>query len=167
MIIDVLSALAASGFATALRESVWVYPIVNALHILGISLLIGAIIPLDLRLLGVFRHTIAVRPMARTLVPMSIVGLSLAVVTGAMLFTVSPLDYIRTDVFLIKVGAIGAALINIALVRANASWREIAQSDPSIMNRTEPDSRLRIAAGVSILLWLAVLLCGRLVGYLI
>ncbi len=167
MVIDLLSQLAASGFATALRESVWVYPLVNAAHILGISLLIGAIVPLDLRLMGVFRETTAIRPLARVLVPVSVFGLGLAAITGTALFTVSPLDYVRTDVFLIKIGAIGAGLINIAVVRLNPRWHEIVQADPSIMNKTEPDVRLRLAGAVSLMIWLTVLVCGRLVGYLI
>lgn len=165
--IEWLSQLAATSFATGLRESIWVYPFVNAAHILGISLLIGAIIPLDLRMLGFFRAIIPVRALAHVLVPVAMFGLGLAAITGGAMFTVSPLDYVRTDVFLIKIGLIGAGLINIAIVRMNASWREIVDADPSIMNKTEPGRRLRIAAGASLVIWVAVLVCGRLVGYLI
>ena len=165
--IELLSQLAATVFATALRESIWVYPLVNAAHILGICLLIGAIIPLDLRLLGFFRAVVTVRALAHVLVPVAMFGLALAAITGGAMFTVSPLDYVRTDVFLIKIGLIGVGLINIAFVRMNASWREIVDADLSIMNRTEPGRRLRIAAGVSLAVWLTVLVCGRLVGYLI
>ena len=49
------AALEATPLATALRGSVWVYPLVNAAHILGVALLVGSIVPLDLRLLGVWR----------------------------------------------------------------------------------------------------------------
>ena len=55
MVGDWLGGLEATALARALRDSVWTYPMINAGHILGVALLVGAIVPLDLRLLGVWR----------------------------------------------------------------------------------------------------------------
>lgn len=162
--IDGLRALSASVPASMLRGSFWIYPIVNAIHILGIAFLIGGILPLNLRLMG-FLRSYAVRPLAKLCVPIAAIGLALAVVTGLMLFSVKPVDYVRTDIFLAKIGLIGAACINIALVRFNASWREIVEAEESILNNKEPDFKLRAAGAISLVVWIAVLFLGRFTGY--
>lgn len=162
--IDGLQALSASAPAGMLRDSFWVYPIVNATHILGIALLVGGILPLNLRLIG-FLKAYSVKPMVRLCVPIAAVGLAIAVISGLMLFSVKPVDYIRTDIFLAKIGLIGAAMINIALVRCNASWQELVYSEDSILNASEPDVNLRVAGAVSLIVWIAVLFLGRFVGY--
>lgn len=164
ILIDGLRALSASAPATMLRDSFWVYPIVNAAHIFGIALLVGGILPLNLRLTGFFRHH-AIRPLAKICVPIAAVGLATAIITGLMLFSVKPVDYIRADIFLAKIGLIGAACINIALVRFNPSWREIVQAPESILNDNEPDLRLRAAGALSLIVWIAVLALGRFIGY--
>ena len=147
-----------------LRDSFWVYPIVNAAHIFGIALVVGGILPLNLRLIGFIRGY-AVKPLAKLCVPIAAVGLGVAVITGLMLFSVKPVDYVRTDIFLAKIGLIIAACINIALVRFNASWREIVQAEDSILNTKEPDFGLRVAGAVSLIVWIAVLVLGRFTGY--
>lgn len=162
--IDGLRALSASAPASMLRDSFWVYPIVNATHIFGIALLVGGILPLNLRLIGFIRGY-AVRPLAKLCVPIAAVGLAIAVITGLMLFTVKPVDYVWTDIFLAKIGLIGLACINIVLVRFNASWREVVQAEDSILNTKEPDFKLRAAGAISLIVWIAVLFLGRFTGY--
>lgn len=163
-IIDGLRALSASAPAAMLRQSFWVYPIVNATHILGIAFLIGGILPLNLRLMGFLQRT-SMAALARICVPIAATGLGLAIISGLMLFSVKPVDYVYTNIFVVKLALIGAALINIVLVRYNASWREMVQAEDSIMNTSEPDLKLRIAGAVSLVVWIAVLFLGRFVGY--
>ena len=67
------AALQASGLSETLRASVWLYPLVNTGQVVGIALLFGAIVPLDLRLLGAFRST-PLAPLVSTLVPVAIAG---------------------------------------------------------------------------------------------
>ena len=84
---DWLQALQGSDVAGALRNSRWAYPIVNTGHIVGIALLFGAIVPLDLRLLGLWR-TAPLDALARTAVPVAVFGFGLAAACGALLFSV-------------------------------------------------------------------------------
>ena len=86
---DILTTIASSEPAVLLRGSFWVYPLVNAAHILGIALLIGAIVPFDLRLMGVIRRG-RIRNLANILVPTAAAGLALAAVSGTALFIVKP-----------------------------------------------------------------------------
>ena len=73
MLADVLSALQDAALVGALRRSRWVYPLVNAGHIVGLALLFGAIVPLDLRLLGLWQR-VSLGVLARTLLPVAIAG---------------------------------------------------------------------------------------------
>lgn len=153
-----LAALQGSALATALRLSYYGYPLVNAAHIVGIALLFGAIVPLDLRLLG-FWPSVPAPMLARILVPTAITGLALAVVTGSLLFSVGAVKYAGLGVFQLKMLLVLAATANALLLSRIAGWGEDASSHPAI--------RLRVAfaAGFSIALWLAVIMCGRIIAY--
>lgn len=161
---EYLNAIAQSEPALMLRASFWVYPLVNAAHILGIALLIGAIIPFDLRLIGIIKIG-RIRTLAAILIPTAATGLAIAALSGAALFIVKPVAYAGSQLFLIKLVVIGAGLINVGLVRAVPRWAELVQAEESILNPTEPNRRLRIAGLVSIIVWIAVLILGRMIGY--
>ena len=74
MLTDVLNALQDAALVGALRRSHWVYPIVNTGHIVGLALLFGAIVPLDLRLIGLW-PMVSIGSLARMLLPVAIAGL--------------------------------------------------------------------------------------------
>ena len=153
-----IDALAESSLAAALRGSGMLYLLVNASHILGIALLLGAILPLDLRLAGAFRSTPlpAIAPLLRGT---AIAGLTLVSLTGALLFTANPAEYLSNPAFRVKLLLLAAALVNATLVTRSAAWSRILSGDP-------PPAPLRAAALVSATLWLATLLAGRWIGFL-
>ncbi len=157
MIIDfaagLLQALQASDMASALRSSRWVYPMVNAGHIVGIALLFGAIVPLDLRLLGLWRQ-VPVSAITQVTLPVAVGGFILAASAGLLLFSVQPLKYAAMTLFGLKMSLIAAALANALLLRRVGSW-----SDDG------PAKRVRIAAAVSLTLWLGIIICGRMIAY--
>lgn len=144
----------------ALRRSVWVYPLVNAGHIAGLALLFGAIVPMDLRLLGLWR-TIPVATMAGVLLPVAATGLGVAAVTGSLLFSVRAVEYAALDIFQAKLLLILASLLNILLLHRSATWALYREG--AVDSGTEPG--LRAAGLLSILLWLSVIVAGRLIGY--
>ena len=160
MLADVLGALQDAAIVGALRRSHWVYPLVNAGHIVGLALLFGAIVPLDLRLIGIWRK-IALAPLARLLLPVAIAGLTLAVLTGALLFSVSALKYTAMELFQAKLLLILAALANALLLHRSAAWA--AHQDTLLPGTT---LRLRLAGILSIGCWLAAIVAGRMLGYL-
>lgn len=149
-----LQALEASALAQTVRFDRWAYAAVNGAHILGIALLVGAILPLDLRLLGAWRG-VDRRALARVLVPTAAAGLTLAVAAGATLFATRASDYAGLAVFqaklaLIVIGA-GAALL---LHRRYGLTLDHA-----------PPARLKAAAALSLCCWLTALACGRLIAF--
>lgn len=129
--------------AVLLQGSGTAYLLVNAAHILGIGLLVGAIIPLDLRLLGFFR-TVPLAVLWPFLSRAAAVGFGLAIVTGLWLFSVKAAEYIANEAFLWKVGLLAAALLNIVIQH----------------RRPNPASAL-----CSLVLWLSVLIAGRWIGF--
>jgi hypothetical protein len=160
MLADVLGALQDAAIVGALRRSHWVYPLVNTGHIVGLALLFGAIVPLDLRLIGVWRE-IPLAPLARLLLPVALAGLSLAVLTGALLFSISALKYAGMALFQAKLLLILAALTNALLLHRSAAWAAHRDAEP---RGTTP--RLRLAGMLSIGCWLTAILAGRMIGYL-
>ena len=153
---DWLVALEATTLATALRGSVWSYPLVNAAHLLGVALLVGAIVPLDLKLLCVWR-AVPLIPLWRVLTGAAAIGLIIAMVAGALLFSVRATDYTGSSFFLWKMALVAAGLLN-----ALASQRRVRLALRSL---EQPTLGMRISAGVSLCTWLTVLLLGRLIGY--
>jgi hypothetical protein len=144
--------------AVLLQGSGTAYLFVNASHILGIGLLVGAILPLDLRLLGFFRPA-PLAVLGPFLSRVAAFGLGLALLTGFWLFTVKPSEYLANAAFLWKLGFLVLALGNIALQHRGAAFRLALQGD-SVPLRT------RLHALASMGLWLVALLAGRWIGFL-
>jgi hypothetical protein len=126
----------------------------------GLALPFGATVPLDRRLIGLWQR-LPIGPLARLLLPVAIGGLTLAVLTGALLFSVSALKYVRMGLLAAKLLLILAALTGALLLHRSAAWA--AHQDAQTYGTTP---RLRLAGMVSIGCWLAAILAGRMLGYL-
>ncbi len=147
-----LAWLGETALAEWIRLSRWGYAAVNALHVLGIALLIGAIVTLDLRLLG-WRRQVSLGAVGRLLQPVAITGLLLAMGTGSLLFLADPGGYAGMALFRIKLTLIALAVANALLLNLGAG---LASATPR---------RLRLAGMLSLLLWPAALLAGRFLAF--
>ncbi|RDL52569.1 hypothetical protein BLJAPNOD_03729 [Ensifer sp. M14] len=155
---ELLEAIAAWPLASAMRRSAILYLFINAAHILAIALLVGAIVPLDLRLLGFFGNT-SLDVLGPFLSRAAAVGLVFAVVTGFCLFSVRPLAYATNAAFLAKIGLLGVGAVNAMSLHLGGAWRAAVNGDPVSW-------RLRVSAAVSLTVWPAALLAGRWIGFL-
>lgn len=136
----------------------WVaYLFVNAAHILGLALLLGSILVLDLRLLGGLRR-VPLALIGPLNARMAAAGAALTVLTGVWLFTVRPTEYAGNPAFQIKLVLIGMALANVAVQHVNPAYRLALRGGPL-------PAGVRASAAVSALLWLAVLVAGRWIGF--
>jgi hypothetical protein len=154
---EILAAIAQSPVAHALKSSRYVYPVVNAVHILGLATLFGSILALDLRLLGGFR-SVPAQPVARLLPRIAAIGLGVAIATGALLFTVEPHDYAANPAFLTKAALVGVGTAHALYVRRTQAWRALVQSG-------DIGAGLRVSAGLSLTLWTAAILAGRFIAF--
>jgi len=161
MLTEWLTALEAVPFVAELRNSRWTYAAVNASHIVGIALLFGAIVPLDLRLVGCWR-SVPIRTLARILVPVAACGLALAIAAGLMLFATRATEYATLTLFWVKLALIACGVVNALLLRTARQWEA---SQAATATDTEPPPRLRAAGALSIALWLSVIVCGRMLAF--
>ena len=158
---DFLTWLEKSALGHFMRESsLWTYPVVNLLHVVGISTLFGAVLILDLRLVGVWRRI----PLASLSAPASRVaqiGFTLAAATGAGLLATKATDYIGNPYLFVKFPAIAAALVNAGLLYRTRAWRSHVQR---ALTPTE-ERHLAFAGGVSLACWLTAITAGRMIAY--
>ncbi|ARP83815.1 DUF2214 domain-containing protein [Bordetella genomosp. 8] len=144
--------------ALFLRESAIGYLLVNAAHIVALGVLIGAVTALDLRLLR-SRATLPLREAGPYLSHLAASGLAVAALTGLLLFSVKPDEYLGNRAFLIKLAVIAAGVLNALWVHAGPHWRS-AQQGVAI------PARLRVHAVASLALWLGAVVAGRWIGFL-
>jgi hypothetical protein len=158
-----VGALEASGLGQAMRQWLWLYPSVEIVHITGIGLLFGSIAILDLRLLG-FSRSIPVKALARHVLPWTAAAFLLIVPSGLMMFTAHASDFISSPVFAIKMCLLLAAGANAALFHTIV-FPSVAVWDSAEMRKLPPPPSARIAGALSLLIWVSVIACGRLLAY--
>ncbi|HEY8608468.1 MAG TPA: DUF2214 domain-containing protein [Noviherbaspirillum sp.] len=152
-----LQAIAGWSGAVFLQEYWIAYLVVNAAHILGIGLLLGAILPLDLLLLRA-RHARDLPVLGPFLVRAAATGAALAVTTGLWLFSVKPMEYAGNRAFLFKAALLLLAACNIALQHRGEGFDAALRSG-------RPSARVRILVAASAVLWLSILFAGRWIGF--
>ena len=150
-------ALQESALGHAMRSSAALYPAVEILHILGFVVLVGSIVALDVRMLGLGR-AIPIRPMAQLLLPLSRFGFLLAISMGFLLFSADAAHVVRNPAFQTKLLLIAAALVNIVIAHAGP-WRHVA------LWSAEAPRGAKVTALVSLLLWPSAVGAGRLIAY--
>jgi len=151
-------AVEASGIARFMREALYAYPAVEAAHIAGLALLFGSIAIVDLRLLGLGRR-VPLSPLIEFAVPWSIGGFVLAALTGSLMLTAHVEEFFDQPLFWLKMALIATAGANAVALRRGALRTASTLLDAA------PSARVRLAAGLSLALWTAVIACGRMLAY--
>lgn len=150
---DLLAFVEASALARAARASAWLYPAANLLHVLGAAFLVGSIAVFDVLLLRrLYREASGA---ARIALPLAAAGIVFLVLSGTVLFSAEATAIGRNPVFLFKVTLIAAGLLNLAIYHF-ASRQHSESGFPSWA---------RLHAGVSLSVWIGVLLAGRSIAY--
>ncbi|NJK36429.1 MAG: hypothetical protein HC835_03715 [Oscillatoriales cyanobacterium RM2_1_1] len=141
------------------RQWVWTYPLVEAVHLLGITLLVGSVAMFDLRLLGISRH-LRVTDLAGHLLPWSYAGFGIVVLSGGLLFATDAPAIALNPAFRLKLVLIAATGVN-AIVFHWFCYPSVQQWDRWV----KPHPMVRGIAIVSLILWTAVIICGCLIAY--
>lgn len=158
--VDTLQALEATQVGTLVRESLYGFPILVGLHILGLTLSVGMLMWFDLRLLGVALTSAPVTRVYRRLIPWATVGFAVMVVTGALLFIGYAASAWVNPYFRVKLAGLALAGLN-ALVYHRSTERGVAAWDAVLF----PPRAARLAGAVSLLAWAVVIVCGRMMAY--
>jgi hypothetical protein len=139
-----------AGFP-AIATSPWAYPMLESLHIVGVALLLGSLVLLELRVWG-HATDIAIVPLARLALPVTLAGFCALALSGLLMFAAAPGEMLANRLFVIKMGLVMLAGLNAAWFHARHSLRLM-------------DTTARLQTLVSLGLWLTVIICGRWIAY--
>lgn len=157
MIIETAELIQQSELAELLRNSLWLYPLINTGHIIGITLLVGSTLAMDCRLLGLW-PSVSLKSVVTVSQTLSWAGLMLTTTFGLLLFITRPIDYLHSEVFIAKLALIFIALTNALSLRRSASWK-------NALIANSWGFQPKVQALISLLLWLTIVFLGRLIGY--
>ena len=151
----ITQALHAWPFAVWLRSAPLVYPTLEAIHVIGIAITFGSLWIVDLRLLGVRLFglsSIDANVLAKATLPWTLLGFTLAATVGSLMFLARASELISNGAFLIKMLLLFTAGTNAAILHSRG-----ALDSASMATRGQ--------ALFSILLWIAIIVCGRWIAY--
>jgi len=148
-----------SGFAAAIRQSLWIYPAANVGHIVSLTLFAGALAVTDVRLLGGLAATSPAFLLARAR-SVAVAALAGMAVTGCVLFSAEASHLVLNPAFHLKVVLVAAGLINVAIYELWAK-RAVERLAPG----ASMPARAKVAGGLSLGIWVAVAACGRSIAY--
>jgi hypothetical protein len=157
---DLISYLENSGLADSIRENDLLFPLIESVHVLSICLVVGSILAVDLRLLGLASIHQPVSRVTRGILPLTWCAFVVAVASSGLLFISNATKYLGNGYFVAKMLVISAAGLNMAVFYAIS-----AKDLPRWENETRLPLPARLAGGLSILLWVLVVACGRWIGF--
>ena len=150
-----------TSVGTHVRESLWLFPTIETLHLFGIVLLVGSTSALDLRLLGLSLRNQSVSKVAARLLPWAWVGFAVQITTGLLLFSSEAVKCYTNLAFRMKMLMILLAGVN-ALVFHWTAYRSVEKWDDAA---TTPIAA-KFAGSFSILLWFGIVAAGRWIGFI-
>ena len=152
--------LAHTPGSIALHESTWGYPFVESVHVLALCLFLGLAIMLDLRLLGLTMRNVPVSAVADGLLPWTVAGFVVMILSGALLFYGVPVRTYQNVFFRVKVVLLVLSGLN-AWVFHSTVYRNVTQWDLQPV----PPARARMAGALSLFFWTGVVAAGRMIAY--
>jgi hypothetical protein len=148
------------GWTTALRESQYMFPIVEGIHLLGLAFILGPVLMLDFRLTGIAWRDQPVSRIANSFVPYSVGGAIVMFATGLLLFAAEPVRCWNSNWFKIKLVLLAVAGLNALYfhMKTQSGWG-------AWDNEAVPPAAARMAGLLSIIFWAGVVLAGRWTAY--
>jgi hypothetical protein len=158
-ILQVCEWIANTSLSVHIRESIWTYPIIESVHVLGLTLFLGLLLLWDTRLLGVVLRRVPVSALWRQLFPWIALGAVLVTISGSLLFWSDPVKFygnvfFRVKVVLLLLAAANAAAYHLGIERRLVEWDTAATPRAA-----------KIAGATSIAVWAVVVVVGRLIAY--
>lgn len=155
----VLNTLAMLPISEYVRSATWAYPILEIIHVIGLSMLFGGIVLLDLRLIGMHKE-LPTAHLANYILPFVWAGFALNVISGVLLFLSDATTFGVNLAFQIKMGLI-------FLAGLNALWFQRSLY-PALTNPTQATAQpnaIRLSASLSLVVWVLVITAGRMIAY--
>ena len=157
---DLIAYFEDSGLAESIRENDVLFPLIESVHVVAICLVVGSILVLDLRLLGLASIHRPVSRLTAAVLPVTWGAFAVAATSGFLLFISNATKYLENGYFVAKILLICAAGVNMIIFHG-ISAKDLPQWEKEPM----PPLLARLAGVLSILLWIAVVACGRWIGF--
>ncbi len=158
-ILQICEWIANTSTSVHIRESIWTYPIIESVHVLGLTLFRGLLLLWDTRRLGFVLRRVPVSALWRQLFPWIAFGAILVTISGSLLFWSDPVKFYGNIFFRVKVLALLLAAVNAAAYHLGIE-RRLVEWDTAATPRAA-----KIAGATSIAVWAIVVVVGRLIAY--
>ena len=158
-VLDTMHALEHLPFAVAIAESTWLFPFFETTHVMALTLVVGSVAMMDLRLLGVGNRNRRITELTAAMLPWAWTAFAVAATCGVLLFSSKASTYYMNIPFRIKMVCLAFAGVNM-LVFHSVTARGIASWDDGT-----PVRAARLAGVVSLSLWVVIVATGRWIGF--
>lgn len=152
--------LVATPMAVAIAEWNGLFATIETVHVIALVVVVGSILVVDLRLMGLASRSYPVPALVRELLPYTWAGFVVAVVSGALLFSSNAAKYYLNVPFRLKMLLLALAGANMIAFHLT-SYRSVQQWG------ADPPLAAKLAGGISVVLWIGVVTFGRWIGYTI
>ena len=149
-----------TAVGSTIRQSLWLFPAIETVHLLGMAALVGTITVLDLRLLGWAMPQRRVSEVTARLLPWAWLGFGVQVVTGVLLFSSEAVKICGNPAFRLKM-----LLLLLAGIQALLFQTVVSRKLPTWDDRPALPVMAKVMGMISILLWLAIVTAGRFIGF--
>ena len=157
---DIIGFFEDNGLADAIRENDLLFPLIESVHVLAICLVVGSIMAVDLRLLGLAWVKRPVSAVTRGILPLTWAAFLVAAASGFLMFISNATKYLGNGFFVAKLVLIAAAGVNMLVFHFVSS-----RDQPRWDDQARLPLSARLAGGISMLIWIAVVACGRWIGF--
>ena len=162
-IAELLTTIEDWPISAALRGEIpgteWLFPIIETLHVMALTIVVGSIAMVDLRLLGITSRNSAVSRLSNEVLPWTWTAWAAAAMFGTLIFMAKANTYAGNLQFRLKFACMGLAAVNMLIFHFGA-YRRVAHWDLG-----EPPMSAKVAGALSLLLWVGVVFFGRWVGF--
>ena len=160
MIDSFLEWLQGTAWAVAIAEGELLFPSIESVHVLALTIVVGSITMIDLRLIGAAQRHRSVIELTNEVLPWTWTGFAVAACTGSLLFSSKAVKYFANVPFRLKMILLLLAGLNMLLFHF-VTYR----SAPAWHLQAKIPAAGRIAGGISLFLWISIVVCGRWIGF--
>jgi len=159
-ILSVCQWLQDTDIGTSIRESIWTFPLIESTHVLALSISVGLLLVSDLRLMGAILRRRSVTEVYEQIKPWMFAGFAVMTITGIFLFWCQAVKAYNSYFFRAKIVLLIFAAVN-AIAFERGIYRKVKDWDNALV----PPMEARVAGWASLILWAAIITCGRTMAY--
>ena len=149
-----------SSLGIGIAESLWAFPTIETLHVMALVTVLGTLLVMDLRMLGLASTAVPIRKVSDDTLKWTWMAFVLAAITGTLLFISKASTYMVNPYFLTKMGLMVVAGLNMLFFHF-VTYKTVDQWDTA----TSPPAAVKVSAALSLLIWVIIVFCGRAIGF--